>query len=74
MKLGKKEELGSMKRNDGTFTTTPEETLNVLLDTHFPNCEEQQQHQVREWNINLDEVDINQVVNEQSVMKKERLL
>ena len=67
MKTGKKEELGSMKRNDGTFTTTPEETLNVLLDTHFPNCEEEQQHQGRNWDINLDEVDINQVVNEQSV-------
>ena len=38
-KMGKKEEIGSLKTENG-YTTSPEETLQVLLDKHFPDKEE----------------------------------
>ena len=37
---GKSPKLGTLKYNDGTFTRTPEETLELLLATHFPDAEE----------------------------------
>ena len=31
-KMGKKQEIGSMRKSDGEYTTNPEDTLKVLLD------------------------------------------
>ena len=31
-------EIGLVKRPDGSFTSTAEESLTVLLETHFPEC------------------------------------
>ena len=39
MKMGKKHDLGTIKKDDGTYTNTPRETLELLLKTHFPNKE-----------------------------------
>ena len=36
---GKKLEIGSLRKPDGTYATTPQETLQLLLDTHFPERE-----------------------------------
>ena len=40
MKLGKKQPIGTIKREDGTFTNTPSETLETLLGVHFPQNEQ----------------------------------
>ena len=37
MKMGGKREIGTLRDKHGNFSTTPEETLNILLDYHFPN-------------------------------------
>ena len=31
--------MGLLKRPDGSFTVTAEESLQTLLTTHFPECE-----------------------------------
>ena len=31
--------IGSLKKSDGTFTTDGQETVGVLLNTHFPDCQ-----------------------------------
>ena len=37
LKMGKKINIGTLEKEDGTFTETPTETLDLLLRTHFPN-------------------------------------
>ena len=37
MKMGKRINIGTLQKPDGKFTETPGETLELLLDTHFPN-------------------------------------
>ena len=37
LKRGTPIQQGTMKKPDGGFTVTPEETMKVLLDTHFPD-------------------------------------
>ena len=39
LQTGKVDKLGSMKRKDGTYTDSPMETLEILLDTHFPDLD-----------------------------------
>ena len=36
MILGRKKEIGTIKDRDGNYTSTPKETLSVMLDAHFP--------------------------------------
>ena len=66
LKMGKRQEIGTVRKPDGTFTDSPEETLQVLLDTHFPDKTEDeplpQERVPDEGNL-----DINSIVNEQSV-------
>ena len=38
LKMGKKEDIGNIKKPDGSYTETPHETLKVLLDAHFPSA------------------------------------
>ena len=37
MKLGGKKEIGTVRDKEGNFSTTPLETLNILLEHHFPD-------------------------------------
>ena len=37
MKLGKKQSLGTIKKQDGSYTNNPEESLEALLNFHFPD-------------------------------------
>ena len=39
LKQGKKENIGTIKKKDGKYTDNLEETLKILLDTHFPDLE-----------------------------------
>ena len=66
---GKSPKLGTLKKNDGTYTKTPEETLDLLLKTHFPDAEIDE---VRIPNIfeNLDPNNCEEIlasINEESV-------
>lgn len=45
LKRGARDPQGTMKRPDGTFTETPEETIDLLLQSHFPDLP------VRETNV-----------------------
>ena len=66
LKMGRKQEIGTVKKPDGSFTDTPEETLQVLLDTHFPDKEEEEQ--LPQDNLPTENnLDIEGIVNEQSV-------
>jgi ribonuclease HI len=71
LKSGKKTEIGTVRKPNGEYTATPEETLQVLLDTHFPNQEEEEDG--GEEDIDLERIleagnlDIDSIVNTQSV-------
>ena len=67
LKMGRKQELGTVRDLSGKFTTTPEQTLKVLLDTHFPSKDiaETENFEVN-YGINVD-VNLESIVNEQSV-------
>ncbi len=43
--------LGSVKDHNGEYTSSPEETLKVLLDTHFPNLPENEQYVKQDYII-----------------------
>ena len=59
-------ELGSLKRNDGTYTSTPEETLDLLADTLIPSTETPTEPTPRLWsNVDIPLVD--------SILSKDRL-
>ena len=66
-KIGKKQEIGSMRKNDGGYTTNPEDTLKVLLDKHFPNKEEDDIDDQRVYQGNLTNLEINEIVNIEAV-------
>ena len=69
LKMGKREELGSMKDSNGKYTDTPEETLKVLLDYHYPDREPNINHEP-EPDLNLDglkNLDIDEVINLEAV-------
>ena len=40
IQIGKNRELGTVRKSDDTFTETPKETLQVLLETLFPDAPE----------------------------------
>ncbi len=56
-------ELGTVKNQHGDFTCSPEETLNVLLDTHFPSVLEEERYVPREFGVS--NLDIDNIVNKQ---------
>ena len=65
LKQGKKQMLGTYKKPDGSYTETPEETLKLLLDTHFPDSEVNIDHIPRTYEPS--NLDVNKVINTQSV-------
>ena len=71
LKQGKKENIGTMKKKNGKYTDNPEETLKILLDTHFPDLEvETEPEQPIEADIaDLDDDAINsdKVVNKEAI-------
>ena len=66
-KIGKKQEIGSMRMDDGGYTTNPEDTLKVLLDRHFPNKEDNMNDEPRVYQGNLTNFEINEIVNVEAV-------
>ena len=57
--------LGSVKDHNGEYTSSPEETLRVLLDTHFPNLPETEQYVKQDYGVS--NIDVDEIFNRQSV-------
>jgi ribonuclease HI len=66
-KMGKKQEIGSMRKEDGEYTSNPEDTLKVLLDRHFPDKEDDDIDEARVYQGNLNNNEINEIVNLEAV-------
>ena len=65
LKMGKKQDIGTIRKPDGSYKDLPEETLQVLLDTHFPDKDETEvipQERLPTGNLNIEGM-----VNEQTV-------
>ena len=67
-KLGKKVQIGTVKNRAGEYTTSAEETLDVLLDVHFPEVDEDtvEEPLLLEGN-NYSDSEINEIVNIEAV-------
>ena len=68
LKLGKRQEIGNLKKSDGTYTETPSETVNLLMDIHFPkrtiNIDSNDTDTIADTNNRLN---IEEVINESAV-------
>jgi hypothetical protein len=67
MKSGSKQELGSLKKPDGSYTTFTQESLQVLLDTHFPDETNPDNEAPLNFDGNTNNLDIDKVVNVEAV-------
>jgi ribonuclease HI len=67
IKLGKRDEIGSLKDNEGKYTTTPEDTLKVLLEKHFPDKEETGNEPDIDTNTGIDNFDVFNSITLESV-------
>ena len=69
MKKGKVNQIGTLRRKDGTYTETPKETLRELLDSLFPDDEDfvKQDNRYTNINNNLTEEQIVKIVNKTTV-------
>ena len=68
LKMGKREDIGSLKKDNGEFTTTPKETLETLLNTHFPDDPNNHQNSTtHEKHSGNGKLDIDKVINRESV-------
>ena len=67
MKTGSKQELGSLLKPDGSYTTSTQESLQVLLDTHFPGETNPENEASLNFDGNTSHLDIDKVVNVEAV-------
>ena len=69
LKMGKREDIGSLKKDTGEFTTTPKETLETLLNTHFPDntTNNDQNRNTNTKHSGNGKLDIEKVINRESV-------
>ena len=58
MKQGRQPKLGTVLKQDGSYTKNPEETLEVLMDTHFPKAET---NNTDNLNNIIEDIDVNNV-------------
>ena len=69
LKNGKGATLGTLKKPDGEYTDTPEETLKLLLDVHFPDhgTDRRDDDILNTMIDNSDKLDLDSVINIESV-------
>ena len=68
MKKGKMNEIGTLRKRDGTYTNTTQETLDELLHTLFPDDFETEPYDITQNQRNkLTEQKINEIVNTTTV-------
>ena len=72
MKNGRMTDIGTLKRDDGTYTSTPKETLTELLDKLIPdqiNMDNNAEDRLflTDNNINMTEQTLTKIVNETTV-------
>ena len=67
MKSGKRQEIGTFRKPDGTYTTTVTESLQVLIDKHFPTETNPLNDEPLDHTGNQNRLDINKVINIEAV-------
>jgi ribonuclease HI len=67
MKQDRKYEPGTLKLPNGDYTKTMEETLEELMRVLYPDKETQSSQEEEEIQWNEDKIDINKMINKQSV-------
>ena len=67
MKMGGTRKISTLKKKDGSFTTTPEETLEVLIETHFPDAPNQGRNQLSKQAQTEPYTDLSEIVNESAI-------
>ena len=68
MKKGRMNEIGTLRKRDGTYTNTTQETLDELLHTLFPDDFETEPYDLTQQQRNkLTEQKINEIVNTTTV-------
>ena len=67
MKTGRKLDIGTLKKPDGSYTETTEESLKVLLDTHFPDETKPEHEEPLDFTGNVNNLDIDKVINLEAV-------
>ena len=68
MKRGKVNDIGTLRRKDGTYTDTPQETIEELLQTLFPDDLETEEYDLSQNNYTkLGEDKIKEIVNKTTV-------
>ena len=68
LKRGKINDIGTLRRKDGTYTDTPQETIEELLQTLFPDDLETEDYDLSQNNYTtLGEEKIKEIVNKTTV-------
>ena len=71
MKDGRVQQIGTLQRRDGTYTDTPAETLQELMDVLFPEIERNEEvanvENYGNRNRRLTEIEIDKIINETTV-------
>ena len=66
-KIGKKQEIGSVRKENGEYTVNTEDTLKVLLDKHFPDKELADEEEPLEYQGNLTNDEINNIIHLEAI-------
>ena len=67
-RLGRKQEIGTIKDKDGNYTNTPKETLFVMLDAHFPKRDVENEVPLLDLGVQEDQPDlVDKIVTEQAI-------
>ncbi len=67
MKMDNNRELGTVRKPNGEYTKNVKETLNVLLNTHFPDEHDDRHTEPYDHSNNNYNLDIDKVINLETV-------
>jgi ribonuclease HI len=68
MKMDNNRELGTVRKPDGEYTNNVKETLNVLLNTHFPDEHDDRHTEPYDHSNNNTNLDIEKTINLETVV------
>ena len=68
MIMGRKQEIGTIKDKHGNYTTTPKETLFVMLDYHFPKRDKNNEIPLMDIGVQEDQHElVDKIVTEEAI-------
>ena len=67
LRNGKREQIGLIRNENNEFTMTPEETMDILMKTHFPNCEDIRDVNKEEITFEYGDKDVSIFINHNTV-------